>query len=98
MSSFGMPGALMVMKNGVTEVALLEVKKDGKVLVLLDGRKLWVNPDDISYVQDWPPTTKLEIARGNAASTFDVSVRNTVNRDEITARWITSRWRIVDCC
>ena len=75
------------MDNGATEVGLLAVKKEGKILVLLDRRKLWVRPEDISYVLDWSPTTKLQITRGDAGSTFSVNVRNTANMDEIKARW-----------
>ena len=84
-----MQRALINMDNGTTEVGLLAVKKEGKILVLLDGRKLWVRPEDISYVLDWSTTTKLQITRGDAGSTFSVNVRNTANMDEIKARW---RW------
>lgn len=74
--------------NGATEEALfLELKKNGEVLVLLDGRKLWVNPGDISSVVCWSPTAKLEISEGGGG-VFSLNVRNTVNDDVIRARWM----------
>ena len=89
MSSPYVQRALITMDNGTTEVGLLAVRKEGRILVLLDGRKLYVHPEDIAYVLDWSPTTKLQITRGDADSTFSVNVRNTTNLDEIKARW---RW------
>ncbi len=73
------------MKQAVEEATFLEVKKGGQRLVLLDGRKLGVNPGDISFVVCWTPTTKLEISEGDGFYAFNV--RNTMNDEVIKARW-----------
>jgi hypothetical protein len=70
----------------VEEVTFLEVKKGGEILVLLDGRKLWVNPGDMSYVLCWSPTAALEITKGD--DVFSLNVRNTVNDDVVRAKWM----------
>ena len=71
------------------EATFLESKKDGNVLVLLDGRELDVNPGDSTYVCCWSPTAPLEISEelGSGANFFNVNVRNTGNDDKIRARW-----------
>lgn len=69
----------------VEEATFLESKKNGQRLVLLDGRKLSVNPGDISFVVCWTPTTRLEISEGEGV--FPVNVRNTTSDEVITARW-----------
>ena len=70
------------------QATLLEARKDGEILVLLDGRKLRVNAGDISKVCTWTPTTGLEINEGEGDTKFPVTVRNTGNGEEIGARWI----------
>lgn len=70
------------------QVTLLEAKKDGEILVLLDGRRLYVNPGDIPTVCTWLPTTGLEITEGESDRMFSVTVRNTTNGEEIRARWV----------
>lgn len=70
------------------EATFLEAKKDGAVLVLLDGRRLNVNPGDISHVCCWSPTAALEIsAEEEGGRFFNVIVRNKANDNEIRARW-----------
>ena len=70
----------------VEEAMFMAVIKGGQVIVLLDGRKLCVNPGDISVVVCWSPTAKLEISKGDGV--FSLTVRNKVNDDVIRARWI----------
>lgn len=70
------------------EATFLEAKNDGAVLVLLDGRKLDVNPGDISYVCCWTPTTALELSEEEAGTRFfNLIVHNKGNDDKIFARW-----------
>ncbi len=72
------------------EATFLESKKDGNVLVLLDGRKLDVNTGDSTYVCCWSPTASLEISEeelGSGSNFFNVNIRNTGNDDKIRARW-----------
>ena len=66
---------------------LLEVKEDGDVLVLLDGRELQVNPGDIPTACLWLPTTELEITEDESDSMFSVTVRNKASGQEISAMW-----------
>lgn len=70
------------------EATFLETKKDGEVLVLLDGRKLDVNPGDIPNVICWTPTAPVEISEDEVGDrVFNVIVRNTGNNEEIRGRW-----------
>jgi hypothetical protein len=68
------------------EATFAELKKEGQILVLLDGRELWVNPGDTTLVASWSHTAKLEICQGEGV--FSLNVRNTVNDAVIRARWI----------
>lgn len=67
---------------------LLEVEKDGEELVLLDGRRLMVNPGDIPTACVWLPTTELEITENNKEEMFSVTVRNIEDKEEIKAMWL----------
>ena len=70
------------------EVTLLETEKDGEELVLLDGRKLMVNPGDIPTACTWTPTSGLEITDTNGEGMFSLKIRNINNNIEITAMWL----------
>jgi predicted hotdog family 3-hydroxylacyl-ACP dehydratase len=72
-------------KEGAT---LLEVENNGEFLVLLDGRKLWVNPGDMPTVCIWIPTAELEISEDEDGGAFPVSVRNLEDDEEIQAAWV----------
>jgi len=70
------------------EVTLLEAKKDGEELVLLDGRRLMVNPSDIPTACTWTPTAGLEITGTSDERMFPLKVRNVSNDIEIAAMWL----------
>lgn len=66
---------------------LLEVEKDGEILVLLDGRKLRVDPSDFPTSCLWLPTAELEITENRADGVFDVLVRNVEEDEQISSMW-----------
>jgi len=70
------------------EATLLEVEKDGEELVLLDGRRLMVNPGDIPTACIWLPTAELEIVENDNERMFSVKIRNVGNNEEIHAMWL----------
>jgi hypothetical protein len=70
------------------EATLLDVKKSGETLVLMDGRRLYVNPGDTTKTILWLPTTALEIDEGEGGRFFALSVRNVVSDETINARWL----------
>ena len=70
------------------EVTLLENEKDGEELVLLDGRRLMVNPGDIPTACIWLPTAELEITENNNEGMFSVIIRNVADSEEINAMWL----------
>jgi len=57
------------------EVTLLEVENGGEFLILLDGRRLRVNPGDMPTVCTWSPTAELVISEDAGGGRFPVSVR-----------------------
>jgi|GEM_PF-1291596 hypothetical protein len=67
------------------EVTLREVYDDG-VLELEDGRRLQVNPGDISTVLLWSPTSTLNVLETGDGS-FDVTVILQRTGTTIRARW-----------
>ena len=70
------------------EATLLEVEKDGEELVLLDGRRLMVNPGDIPTACIWLPTAELEIIENDDERMFSVKIRNVGNNEKIHALWL----------
>lgn len=70
------------------KATLLEVKNDGEFLILLDGRKLWVNPGDMPTACIWLPTAELGISEGGDGGTFPISVHNLENGQDIHAAWV----------
>jgi hypothetical protein len=69
------------------QVTLLEVKNDGQTLVLMDGRKLNVDPGDITTSILWLPTTLLEISDADDNRFFDLRVKVHGTNKEIRASW-----------
>ena len=69
------------------EVTLWEVQKNGTILTLLDGRRLEVNPGDITTAILWLPTSSLEVSEDEGGRTYDLSVKNRGNDEQIKARW-----------
>lgn len=67
------------------EVTLLEVYDDG-VMELEDGRRLQVNPGDISTAVLWSPTSALKVFETGDGS-FDVLVTLQITGTTIRARW-----------
>src|SRR5262245_61065842 len=49
----------------IEEVTLDKVDEDGEILSLVDGRRLLVNPDDISIAVAWLPPSTLEVIETN---------------------------------
>ena len=76
-------------KDMKEEATLLEVEKDGEELVLLDGRRLMVNPGDIPTACIWLPTTELEIAESNNEGMFSIVIHNVGDNEEINAMWLS---------
>ncbi len=70
------------------EAILLEVEEDGEILVLLDGRRLGVNPGDIPTSILWLRAVSLGISEDEEDRLFDLCVRNMDNDREIRARWL----------
>jgi len=66
---------------------LLEVRKDGEILVLLDGRNLLVDPSNLPTSCLWLPTAYLEITENRDDSVFDVLVHNIEEDEQIRAMW-----------
>ena len=57
-------------------VTLIEIKGEGQLLVLADGRKLQVNPGDIPTACLWQPTNLLQLSDSGGASMFPITVYN----------------------
>ena len=70
---------------------LIEIKGDGQLLVLADGRRLQVNPSDIPTACIWRPTNQLQLLDGGGASMFPITVYNKESADKkiSTAWWIS---------
>ena len=70
------------------KILLLEVEKGGEELVLLDGRRLMVNPGDIPTACIWLPTANLEILETKDSVMFSVSILNIETEEYIKAMWL----------
>lgn len=70
------------------KVTLLAIDEDGTVIMLLDGRRLRVNPGDIPTACVWLPTAALEISDNKSDSIFPVTVWNTETDQKIDAMWM----------
>ena len=66
-------------------VTLIEVEDEG-VLELMDGRRLQVNPGDISTAVLWLPTSTLEVLETDDGL-FDLRVTLQGTTQQIRARW-----------
>lgn len=77
--------------EAIEEVTLIEVEEDGEILVLLDGRRLHVNPGDITIAILWLPTSTLEVSEmmseTDEGEFFDLSVALEGTDQHIRARW-----------
>ena len=63
----------------IEEVTLTEVEEDGEVLVVMDGRRLHVNPGDIPTAVLWLPSSTLEVVeaiRGNGEPAHESGAGN----------------------
>jgi len=69
------------------EVTLSKPTKGGEILVLLDGRRLNVNPGDIPTAILWPPTSILEVSDYTDGGSFNLTVTRQGTSEEIRARW-----------
>jgi hypothetical protein len=68
------------------EVTLIEVEEEG-ILVLMDGRRLRVDPQGIDTAILWLPTSTLEVSELGEEDLFDVSV--TLRG---TDQWVRAHW------
>ena len=78
----------MEMSQSTKEATLFQLKATdkGQILVLLDGRRLLINPSCITIVICWYPSAAIEISDGKGI--FSVNVRNTMKDQVVQARWI----------
>ena len=67
------------------QAMLEDVEKGGEVLLLADGRRLVVCPDDRTVVSIWLPPCSLILRRGKNAA-YPVSVTNDETGEAITAK------------
>jgi hypothetical protein len=67
---------------------LREIQQDGKVLVLLDGRKLRIQPADIFKSRKWFLISELEISEDWGNPLYNIKVRNLEQNEEVLAMWI----------
>lgn len=80
--------------DDMEEVTLLKVgmededENDFGTMTLLDGRRLTINPGDISTAICWSPTASLQVVEANDDRTYDLIVKNQLYNQEIRARWI----------
>jgi hypothetical protein len=66
-----------------------DVEDDGGTLVLADGRRLEVSPDDSEAASIWLPGMKLTLGRRGARgrrTAFDLSVTNQETGETVAAR------------
>jgi hypothetical protein len=73
----------------IEEVTLGKVEEDGEVLALMDGRRLLVNPGDISTAVLWLPTSTLEVIETDKDEDgfCSLSIILEGTDQEIRARW-----------
>jgi hypothetical protein len=73
----------------IEEVTLGKVEEDGEVLALMDGRRLLVNPGDISTAVLWLPTSTLEVIETDEDEDgfCSLSIILEGTDQEIRARW-----------
>ena len=58
----------------------------GQMLVLLDGRRLLINPSCVTIAVCWYSSAPIEISEGDGGCS--VNVRNTIDNQVIQGRWI----------
>jgi hypothetical protein len=79
----------------IEEVTLEKVEEDGEVLALMDGRRLHVNPGDISTAVLWLPTSTLEVTTDEAVQgLFNLAVILEGTDQEVNARWAVNDDRV----
>jgi hypothetical protein len=82
-----MLGPVIPLQESMKGVTLKEVKNDERTLVLIDGRKLTVDPRDIPTAIRWLPSTLLEISQTDTDPLFDLRVKVYGTTEEIRASW-----------
>lgn len=71
------------------KATLEDVEKDGDVLLLADGRRLAVSPDDATGASIWMYQARLTLREGKARgrrAAFNLSVTNEETGETIAAR------------
>jgi hypothetical protein len=66
---------------------LIKIEDGGRVLVLLDGRRLEVSPQALPTSSQWPLMSDLEILEESADPLYPLKVRNLDRKEEILAMW-----------
>jgi hypothetical protein len=71
------------------EITLHKIDEGDEVLSLMDGRRLLVNPEDISIAVAWVPLSTLEVIETNEEEDglFNLSIILKGTDQEIRARW-----------
>jgi hypothetical protein len=71
--------------NYEENAVLDEVERDGDILLLADGRRLLVNPDEAAVTSIWAHSAKLTLREGKGEG-FDLTVTNEETGDTVAAR------------
>ena len=73
----------------IEKATLADVERDGEALILADGRRLRVRPDDTEVVCIWFPDAILTLAKGKDRA-FDMNVTNEETGETIKATMTVS--------
>lgn len=65
-----------------------EEGNDFDTMILLDGRRLTINPVDISTAICWSPTATLHVIKADDDRFYDLIVKHKLHDQEIRARWV----------
>jgi hypothetical protein len=66
---------------------LIKIEAEGGVLILLDGRRLMVRPEDLPKSSGWLPMSELEISEESGDPVYTLKVRNIEQSGAILATW-----------
>ena len=73
--------------EGVEEVTLIKVARNGVILTLQDGRRLTVKPNDSPIAQRWKPASVLEVSETHEDRVFSLDVTLQDTSEHVRARW-----------
>lgn len=72
------------------EVTLIDVQEGGRILTLLDGRRLLVRPRNVMTSCVWIPPVLLEIVDDGSRPRYPLHVRNTKTDTRVEAMEVGS--------